>query len=824
VKTRHPGREERRLLVLARRSAHLAALCALAFAQPLFDILGKNPAFFAVRGSSSGEIVFFALALTLLPPFVLIALELAAELVSAAVATALHLAFVAGLVAVIVLQALTKGDVLDGSAALVAAGSVGAAGALLYARAKAARTFLTFLVPAPLVFLALFLVNSPVSKLVFPEEAHATAVAVESRTPVVLIVFDEFPTISLMDRHEHVDAARFPNFAALARNAIWFRNATTVYPHTEQAVPAILTGQLPKPGALPTFADHPQNLFTFLGGTYRLNVIEALTHLCQPKLCKKKARTTQQFDAGASDETGSLASDAGIVYLHLLLPNPYVSHVPPISNTWGNFGGHEEAETQARPFCGRNICRLASSITADPKPALYFVHSLLPHVPWLYLPSGKRYGGDVRVVPGAPNGVWGSDQWPTTQAEQRYLLQLGYTDQALGLILRRLRATRLYERALVIVTADHGVSFRPGTPRRNISPDNLVDIAFMPLFVKLPGEQRGRIDDSFVQTIDILPTIAAALHTRLPWRVDGKPLIGKKLPADGTVSVGRPSGRPVQADLRALLARRRQALSRQIAAFGSGSLARVYRIGPHRDLLGRSVSALSVRPSAAERVHLSGRELLAAVDLSLDLLPSYITGTLTDGQPAQQDLAVAVNGKIEAVTRSYTEFGQMRFGALVPERSLHAGANDVSVYAVKGKTLVELEGSDVTYSLEEAGLRSSDGTIVPLRAAVKGEVRGTRSATGSTVGGWAANLKTRKPAGSIVVLVDGQSVFVGENGNFTRKAILKRYGADKAGYLFRLPGALLPTAGAEHQVRVFAIAGNAAGELRYLRGYPWATR
>ena len=49
------------------------------------------------------------------------------------------------------------------------------------------------------------------------------------------------------------------------------------------------------------------------------------------------------------------------------------------------------------------------------------------------------------------------------------------------------------------------------------------------------------------------------------------------------------------------------------------------------------------------------------VDLSLDLLPSYVTGTLGGPHPTQQDLAVAVNGTIEAVTRSYTEFGETKF-------------------------------------------------------------------------------------------------------------------------------------------------------------------
>src|SRR5439155_7354781 len=198
VTTPDRGREHRRLLVVARRAAHLAALCALAFAQPLFDILGKNPAFFAVRNSSSREIVLFALALTLLPPAVLLATELLVGLVSEAGARALHLLVVAGLVAVIVLQALTKSDALSGLGALVVAGLLGLAGAVLYRRAGAIRTFLTFLAPAPLVFLALFLFNSPVSKLVFPEEAHAKSIAVKSRTSVVVIVFDELSSGSLM--------------------------------------------------------------------------------------------------------------------------------------------------------------------------------------------------------------------------------------------------------------------------------------------------------------------------------------------------------------------------------------------------------------------------------------------------------------------------------------------------------------------------------------------------------------------------------------------------------------------------------------------------
>ena len=64
--TRQRRRERGHVAELARNGAHLAALSALAFQQAILDILGKNAAFFAVRGSSSTEIVLFALALTAL--------------------------------------------------------------------------------------------------------------------------------------------------------------------------------------------------------------------------------------------------------------------------------------------------------------------------------------------------------------------------------------------------------------------------------------------------------------------------------------------------------------------------------------------------------------------------------------------------------------------------------------------------------------------------------------------------------------------------------------------------------------------------------------
>ena len=64
-----------RLRVPASRGAQLLAVSGFALAQPLFDLLGKNAEFFAVRGSTPGDIVLFALVVTFVPAFVLLAIE-----------------------------------------------------------------------------------------------------------------------------------------------------------------------------------------------------------------------------------------------------------------------------------------------------------------------------------------------------------------------------------------------------------------------------------------------------------------------------------------------------------------------------------------------------------------------------------------------------------------------------------------------------------------------------------------------------------------------------------------------------------------------------
>ena len=72
-----------------------------------------------------------------------------------------------------------------------------------------------------------------------------------------------------MTRGGDIDAVRYPSFARLAKEGTWYPRATTAHEHTTGAVPAILTGRLPRSGSMPTLEDHPENLFTMLGETYQ---------------------------------------------------------------------------------------------------------------------------------------------------------------------------------------------------------------------------------------------------------------------------------------------------------------------------------------------------------------------------------------------------------------------------------------------------------------------------------------------------------------------------------------------------------------------------
>ena len=176
---------------------------------------------------------------------------------------------------------------LPGPGIVIAACVAGVIATWAYFRFKASRFFLTVLSPAIIIFPLLFLFKPSIHKIVFIDhDPKAAYIPVNSTNPVIVVVFDEFPVTSLLDKDKLIDAATYPNFAALSDDAYWFRNATTVAERTFAAVPAILTGLYPNKTRIPTVSDFPNNLFTLLGASYTMKVFEPDTMLCPKTLCK----------------------------------------------------------------------------------------------------------------------------------------------------------------------------------------------------------------------------------------------------------------------------------------------------------------------------------------------------------------------------------------------------------------------------------------------------------------------------------------------------------------------------------------------------------
>src|SRR5262245_11944678 len=90
-------------------------------------------------------------------------------------------------------------------------------------------------------------------------DPDAKPAIVPAKPYAILIVFDEFPGDALLDSQGRIDPVRYPNFAALAANGTWYRNAYSMYDSTTRAIPLIMDGIRPAPGPLPSWQTQPQS-------------------------------------------------------------------------------------------------------------------------------------------------------------------------------------------------------------------------------------------------------------------------------------------------------------------------------------------------------------------------------------------------------------------------------------------------------------------------------------------------------------------------------------------------------------------------------------
>ena len=668
---------------------HIFVLAGFSLAQPLFDLLSRNAEFFVVHYAQPIDIFLLTVLLSALVPLLAIGFELLVKTLTPRAQGMLHLFLVGFFAALFALHTLRN---LRIGALMIVAVTIGTGVlfGLSYRQFQRVRAALTLLIPSILLFPAFFLLDSRVSKLVFPgEEKPGVTIQIVSRTPVVVVVFDEFPTISLLDAQRRIDPIRYPNLHSLAGESYWFRNATTINTGTLISVPAILDGLYPSldAGHLPIRSDHPNNLFTLLSGSHQLRVFENMTRL--------SPLSTAGPDL--SQRIRSITSDCAIIYLHLLLPQDLASkHLPRITANWKNFAGANAEATDTRSrfrhFQGDwterhlKFQRFVDSIGRTQGPALYFFHSLLPHATWNYFPSGKRYIVMRNAGMKTDEKHWAEDEWLVIQAYHRHLLQVEFVDRLVGKLVARLKEAGLYDKTLIVITSDHGASFSPGDSRRDATLTNYPDILLVPLIIKTPFQRRGVVSERNVEIVDILPTIADILQIDLPWPVDGHSVLDLTRPERSEKRIYVSDKGWISFDPR--LPAQQASLERKLAFFGSGPVDQLFQVGPHGKLVGRETTEVGIGKLADWVVELDRKEFFRNVDLDRSVIQANITGRIRNhtDHSGPVHLAVSVNGVIRAVTRTASGTGAEDFSALVPEDSFRNGSNDVSIYRIREST------------------------------------------------------------------------------------------------------------------------------------------
>jgi Sulfatase len=393
-----------------------------------------------------------------------------------------------------------------------------------------------------------------------------------------------------------------------------------------------------------------------------------------------------------------MSEDLGLVWLHVVSPPDIESDLPSVSENWGNFGGGEGEEEQpdapavdVREHTIGNLQggregrfeQWIDAIEPGRRPQLAFKHTLLPHVPWQYLPDARRYRRSANdALPGLSTQSY-EDQGQLNVLLQRHILQTGFADYELRRLWRHLKDEGMWDDALIVVAADHGVAFPLGSvQRRRLGRETADEIAPVPLLMKAPGQTRARVDDAWVETIDILPTIFDVLELDPRVEMDGRPASSPEVQGrDELRMLIRNTFEELRIPAAEFERERQEVVERNVRLFGTGrdGPERVYRIGPNQELLGRPASAAGDRLD----VDLAYAADYGDVDLDSGFLPTQVVGHVrSEGEPGRE-IAVSVNGTIAAVGSTF-ELAEGDEGELVcvmvPPSAFRSGRNRVEVF------------------------------------------------------------------------------------------------------------------------------------------------
>ena len=655
------------------------ALSTMAIGQPVLDLYGKNPTVFSAAKLAPAEVVAFVLIIVFVPTLVALGVDLWSRGFGPKVNESVRLVLISGF-SFLLGFAVARWAHVERSAAFLATGAVCAVVVpWLFDRRKVVREWSRYL--AVLAVAVLVTTSVQLKPVVLASDGPRSAgVLGDKKTSVLQIVFDEFPLAPLLGPDGWINKDRFPHFAELAAQSTWYRNNVAASNFTHQAVPAVLSSSAPKSEGGPFLAQYPRNIFTAFADKTTVDAIQPVTSLCPVSVCASATGDSGPFDARRFVR---FVRDAGYVYGHRVLPPFLRRHIPSIEGTWGGFGAvADKFREQFSAGVLSQVNALSNGIrllTDDPSPRVQVVHVLLPHAPWRITP-------DLRVAPLSTEISTSnpSDADGVRDTYQTFLYQLAAADTALGDAIAQLKAADRWDDTLLVVTADHGISFDAGVPQRHTDFTNegqYNDVYRIPTFIKYPAQTAGAVSDCATTNLDLLPTILDVMKLDTGWTWAGES-VARSCPQGRTREVVSATGQRTVIATGFEKARERAAHYATIVD-NRGAARTVARVGASASLVGTPIKS-STKDASVSAWTLKQESMFYKVsDTRGRMVPSLVTGTVrlssplpdgTEGVVAVDGVAAGVLGELSGASRD------VDFTAVLDFTLLTDGAHSVELF------------------------------------------------------------------------------------------------------------------------------------------------
>ncbi len=692
-----------------KRFSQLLALNSFAICQPILDLINVNHTFLTAHQVETFELLALVFAITFLVPLALLSLELVISLVYRDIVPFVHNLFIFILLAFIIAPLLNKQGLPQATVVLALTLILALLLTVIIAKSVNLQNLLSFLSLSVIFFLAVFFYEPSNYSYIYhyssDDRKMSTPVKAESTPDIIFVVLDEFSSVILCNENDEIDPELFPNLSKLAESAIWYRNHTSTHDYTKGALQALLTGRADDSPLKPSLNNiRKNNIFLLLARAgYELQVTEAATHMCPSSL-------NMGMVPAVGKGLQTLVKDTAIVWAHTIVHPGFSGILPSLGARWAGFGTASEPSKftsdvrESWPSKGRasRFLRFCASITKKPRPVLYFFHSMLPHVPYDYSSKGYYYSMAPlskfpiwKGIPGLIDGTkenWRDDWTPPLMAFQRYILQTQFLDHLIGELIKRLKNEEMYENSLLIIVSDHGASYVKGEPRRRLNDKNYPEIMATPLLIKPPGWKTGLISDCNSESIDIAPTILDILGVEPYWKPEGSSLLSESRPNRKTKTIRTEDQRIKSITVSSDFKDRFKAVQSKRSIIDVRRGYPYVSLAPyHKDLIGKSITKFNTRPSIFKGL-IYVKEKIELSDSGNMEFPLVIAGEVhTAGSLSPPfDVAVCVNQRIWAITKTFEISKKNVFYSMIPESAYKMGANTISIFAVE----YELDGPE----------------------------------------------------------------------------------------------------------------------------------